>query len=219
MNRISCITHRNLLDVGIAATATTTRGRIIRTTRTSLGRGVGRRTAANSRQIHHVGPLLQGLDRSRLYSSAGYEVKLRLAAQILEVSPRREEQVNDFDVVGSELLQRGSRIAGNRDAKDTQLAKLHLVAVEQLLHQAGAGVTDHPFHRTAGKDPVVVRDVLYKLVESHDLGHLVLGIRHLRSLVVQRTFPHESRIINHINCPSSVWGFVLTPAVLGARQR
>ena len=170
-------------------------------------------------QIQDIITVLNRLDGSGLDSTTCHEVELGLATQVLEISSRSEEQVHHLDVVGGKLLQRGSGVAADGDTEDAQLAKLHLVAIEQLLHEASAGVAHHALHRTTGKHPVVIRDVLHKLIEAHHLRHLVLGIRHLRSLVGQRTFPHESRIIDHIDCPSSVWDLVLTPAVHSVRPR
>ena len=148
-------------------------------------------------QVHARLVGFHSLDGSSLNSPACHEVEFSLGTKVLKVFARIKEDVHLFYIILRKLFQRSSWFTSDGDAEDTQLAKLNLVAHQQLFHEARASIAHHSLHRTTGEHSVVVGDVLYELIEGQHLSHLVLGISHFHCVLLQRTLPHENRVIYH----------------------
>lgn len=99
--------------------------------------------------------------------------------------------------IGRKLIQALCRFAADRDTERAQLAKLNLVAVKQLLHQAFAHVAQYALHRATAIYAVVVSNMLGKLTNRPDLVYLVLGISLSRFLWLQVIGHHINTIVNH----------------------
>lgn len=142
-----------------------------------------------SRTFRLVGGLLRG--------TAAHGVEHSSGTQVLEILARREEDVYIGDVVRGELLDVFRPLTTQRDSKGPQFSKLHLVAIEQLLHETFARVRHHAFDRTPGEYPVVVCDVLNELGERHHLVHLRLGVSLFRHFRLDGISHHVNTVIDH----------------------
>ena len=162
-----------------------------------IGRLCGGTLILGCRQIDRILSRLFSLQRSGLCQTAGNEVELGTVDEVLEVRTRSEQDVHRLDVLRRELVDALCSLGADRDAKRAQFSHLDLHSIEQLLHKTLAHVTDDTLHHSAAIDPVMVGDVLGELIERPDFRHLVLGIRLLGLLRLQRIAHHVNTVINH----------------------
>ena len=147
-------------------------------------------TVLGCSQVHGSFPGFLRFQRGHLCGTTGHGVELGAVYQVLEVHARSEQDVHRFDVLGRELFDAFRPLAADGNAEGSQFAQLDFVAVEQLLDQALTHVGDDSLDRASRIHAIVVGDVLGKLFQRPDLGHLVLGIR-LGRLVLTEGWNHH----------------------------
>ena len=165
--------------------------------RVRTGRSLSTVVLARGGEVQSIHTFLDSTEGSSLYGTTGHEVELGTIDEVLEVRTRGKQDVHRLDILRRELLHRRRTLATERDAEGSKRPELHLLPVQELFHQTLAGIRENTLYGTTAEYPVVVGNVLGKLLQWPDFRHLVLGIHLLGQLRLQRIAHHVNTKVNH----------------------
>ena len=154
--------------------------------RVRTGRSLSTVVLAQSGEVHSIHTFLDSTEGSSLYGTTGHLFECSTGTQVLEVRTWVESDVHLFDVVRGEFSDGGGRFTAYGNSEGSDFAQLYLFTFEQQFDETFTGIRENTLYGTTAEYPVVVGNVLGKLLQWPDFRHLVLGIRLLGQLRLQR---------------------------------